>query len=104
MLSPAGSVTLYLPKRSTMPARACGTIRTVLTRVTTTKIRSRSATMPTTCMRLAFFRLFSVCGSGSELGDFVDVGGGAADLEHLDLGPDSDHVVVHVRAGAPDLP
>ena len=47
MFSPAGRLVLYFPKRSTMPARACGTIRTVLTSTatanSTTRINSTSA-------------------------------------------------------------
>jgi hypothetical protein len=39
---PAGSDALYLPNRSTIPARACGTIRTVLAMAAITKIASRA--------------------------------------------------------------
>ena len=41
---PAGRLALYFPKRSTMPARACGTIRTVLARTATAKTTSRMST------------------------------------------------------------
>src|SRR3954452_20291984 len=43
MLRPAGSVSLYFPNRSTMPARACGMIRTVLASSTMTKAKNRTA-------------------------------------------------------------
>ena len=43
MFRPAGSVCLYLPKRSTMPARACGMIRTVRASITITKMKIRAS-------------------------------------------------------------
>src|SRR5687767_9750725 len=93
-LRPAGSVPLYLPKRSTMPARACGTMRTVLASITMTN-SSNSASRMRNSMGTS---------SGVETRDGVDVGGGAPDLEHLDGLAGLDDDVLVVRRGGPDLP
>src|SRR5215213_7276070 len=93
MLSPAGSVPLYLPKRSTMPARACGTMRTVLA----------SRTMTNRSNRASGIRNSTGTSSGVETRDRVDIGGGASDLEHLDGLAGLDDEVLVVRRGRPDL-
>ena len=87
MLRPAGRVSLYLPKRSTMPARACGTIRTVLASRTTTKTTTSSEQDQQGCRHsvlLRVGRLGRTCGSGLEAGHRVDVGRRALDLQDLD--------------------
>src|SRR6476659_7027752 len=90
-LRPAGSVSLYFPKRSTMPARACGMIRTVLASRTTTKSRTTSANPSRngigTPLRPGGRKR---CGSWLEPADGVDVGGRALDGEHLDRLADGD--------------
>src|SRR6476661_7021521 len=90
MLRPAGSVCLYLPNRSTMPARACGTIRTVLASSTMTNSSTSASSTRKTVIGTS---------SGVESRDGVDVGGGAADLEHLDglAGGDGQRLVVGGR-------
>src|SRR6188472_3020029 len=101
MLRPAGSVSLYLPKRSTMPARACGMIRTVLTssRTTNSRIRTKSP------RRYGVTRGFlSVGGSRLEgLVHRVDEDGGALHGQHLHglAGLDGERLVV--GTGTPDL-
>jgi hypothetical protein len=45
MLRPADRVVRYLPNRSTMPARACGTIFTVIETTATASTASRIRTM-----------------------------------------------------------
>src|SRR6478609_134930 len=100
MLRPAGRVLRYLPKRSTTPARACGTIRTVLARSTTTKISSRASRIRITGGTSDSSSCF---GLAVELGDRVDVRRGTADLEHLDRGSGLDGEVLVVRRGAPGL-
>src|SRR4051812_17634981 len=81
-LRPAVRVSLYLPNRSTMPARACGTMRTVLlsTRTTNSKNRMRGTNR---------YGLTSVSWVGGpslvERGvRGMDVDGGALDGQHLD--------------------
>src|SRR5689334_20216139 len=97
-----------------MPARACGTIRTVLATTATAKITSRMSTISAAGMVsppcLAWFvvvRRRSVRppwpGLGAELGDRVDQGRGALDLEDVDLCADRDHVVLVIGPGGPDL-
>src|SRR3954451_13275462 len=78
MFRPAGSVSLYLPKRSTTPARACGMIRTVFASSTITKISSSASRIRIAVTGLSYLRR-----SLAELGDRVDVRRGAADLEDL---------------------
>src|ERR1051325_8884858 len=98
MLRPAGSVSLYLPKRSTIPARACGMIRTVRASITSTNRTTRISRAYTTSMAAP-----SLEGSGHQLADGVHVGRGAADREHLDRSPGGDGEGLVVRAGRPDL-
>src|SRR5687768_13354839 len=97
ILRPASRVCWYFPKRSTMPARACGTILTVLASMTMANSASRASTMS------AVMTLLRLWCSGFETVDGVDVGGGAADLEHLDglAGLDGERLVVGL--GAPDV-
>src|SRR5690349_13096579 len=101
MFRPAGSVSLYLPNRSTMPARACGMIRTVRASITTTNRTTRISRAYTTSM--AAPSLFGGPDSGHQLAHGVDVRRGAADREHLDRRPGRDREGLVVRAGRPDL-
>src|SRR5688572_15443398 len=98
-LRPASSVSWYLPKRSTTPARACGMIFTVFASSTTANNAS-SATITSTIMRGL---RFGGRPSGLESGDGVDVRRSASDLEHLDRLPRFDGQRVVVRLGRPDL-
>src|SRR5690606_2665309 len=102
MLRPAGSVCLYLPNRSTLPARSCGTMRTVFASTTTTKTRSRASRTKQNSIGPPF-RLGLGGKSGVETRDRVDQRGGAADLQHLHglAGRDGGGLVVGRRA--PDL-
>src|SRR5918995_5250787 len=101
MLSPAGSVPLYLPKRSTMPARACGTMRTVFASSTMTNRTSSANKIRAISMDVSF--VGRTCGSGLEPGDGVHNGGGAADRQHLDGLARLDAGGVVVRFGGPEL-
>src|SRR6478752_232078 len=97
MLRPAGSVALYLPKRSTMPARACGTIWTVFASSMITK-------MTTSNSRIRITRGTRLSLSFAELGDWMDVRRRAADLEDLHSGAGFDREVLVVRRCRPGLP
>src|SRR6476619_6676065 len=100
MLRPAGRVCLYLPKRSTMPARAWGTIRTVLASSTMTNRNSNASSINRAVMPSSFLQLGR---SRLEGRDRVDVRRGAPDLEDLDGLPRCDGEVLVVRRRRPDL-
>src|SRR4051812_42664357 len=108
MLRPAGSVSLYFPNRSTMPARACGMIRTVLASSTMTKAKNRTAIPSrygvTGCSQSGSGWLGVGGRSRLERGvDRVHVDGRTLHGEHLDgrAGLDGQRAVV--RDGRPDL-
>src|SRR3954447_9534419 len=114
MLRPAGSEPLYLPKRSTMPARACGTIRTVFASTTTTNSNNSSSRTRTAVICSSFPRtedpsllretgLVAPNPSGVEARNRMDVGGGALDLQHFDGLARFDHESLVVGAGGPLL-
>ena len=77
---------LYLPNRSTMPARACGTIRTVLASTVIDEQQQQGQDDQDGDGHRDLLR--GVGGlealASVELREGVDVGGGAADLEDLD--------------------
>src|SRR3954469_15418401 len=100
MLRPAGRDSLYLPKRSRMPARACGMIRTVRASMMTTNSTIRISRAYTTSMAAPSL---GGAGSGHQLADRMDVRRGAADREHLDRRPRGDRERVVVGTGRPDL-
>src|SRR5664279_524243 len=101
MFSPAGRVPLYLPNRSTIPARACGTMRTVLAS-TTAANSTINKNSTSTATGTVFPHSFS-CGASVQLGDLVHESGGAPDLEDVDLRARLDHGVLVVRSRGPDL-
>src|SRR5918993_4046371 len=72
-LRPAGSVSLYLPKRSTTPAYAWGTTRIALATTTTTNSSSRPSRI----------RIANVTPSRGGIEDGPDVCGRADDLDDL---------------------
>src|SRR3954465_6685438 len=98
--SPAGSVSLYFPKRSRIPARACGMIRTVRARSTTTNSTIRTRSAYTTVIERFPSRW---CGLRQDLAHGVDEGRCSADGEHLDGGAGWNGHGIVVRLGAPDL-
>src|SRR6188508_2301852 len=94
MLSPGESVTRYLPNRSTMPARACGMIRTVLaSRMTTKMTKTARMIKPVMVPPLPL-----LCGARSGA---ADVGRRAPDLDHLGAFTGLDLVELVVRGGGP---
>src|SRR4051794_20061450 len=96
MLRPADSVCLYLPNRSTIPARACGTMRTVLTSRITTNRKSRTSRISTISAPMGF-------SSGVDAWYRMDVRRGSADFQDLHSGPRFDGRVLVVGLGRPDL-
>src|SRR3954467_7350255 len=109
MFRPAGRLALYLPNRSKMPARACGTMRTVFARTANANTTSRTSTMSAAGMVTPLsLSLLPVCCDravllGVQLGDLVHDRHRAADLEDVDLGTRLDDVVV-VRPAGPHHP
>src|SRR5689334_19033016 len=85
--SPGVSVREYRPSRSTTPARACGTIRTVRQSVNSTNAATTSTTITATTTSLLF----------------VDERRRALDLRHLAPRPGLEHLIRHVRACRPLL-
>src|SRR3954464_10904013 len=96
MFRPAGRVSLYLPNRSTIPARACGMIRTVFASRMITNSSRIAARIRTT--------VTDVSSSFAELADGVDVRRRATDLEDLHGAARLDGDVLVVRRGRPGVP
>src|SRR6187200_2287832 len=104
-----------------MPARACGTIRTVFastaaakstisTNTTSTNIGTPSVSVVAVSLSCPTSGQAPGCRwacrpvhPSAELGHRVHEGGRALDLEDVDPGPDGNHLVLVVRAGRPDL-
>src|SRR3954447_12498047 len=107
MLRPAGRVCLYFPNPSPTPARACGTIRTVLASRVTTKRNSSTSRMSTISAPMDTPSDLSVGGrgpgSGLETRYRMDVRRGSADLQDLDGLARIDREGLVVRLGRPDL-
>src|SRR5215211_1869799 len=105
MFRPAGSVSLYLPKRSTMPARACGMIRTVRASSTTTNSTNRTM-IPIAYGVTAGSKRVAVggCSRVDRPVGRVDVDGRALHGQHVDGLPRLDGDGVVVGLGGPDLP
>src|SRR4051794_9103231 len=108
MLRPAGSVSLYFPNRSTIPARAWGTIRIVLASRGTTKRNSRTSRMSTISAPMGTPSALVVrrgrgANSGLDARYRMDVRRGSADLQDLDGAPRLDGERLVVRLGRPDL-
>src|SRR5680860_27665 len=104
MFSPGWRVFLYLPNRSTMPARACGTIRIVFASTRMTKTRNSANRMriaPPIGTPLSFC---SGAGpSGPESVDAQHVGRRTLDLYHVNGLADLDAVVLVVGLRGPFL-
>src|SRR3954453_9426965 len=86
--SPGSSVRWKRPRRSTTPARACGTIRTPAAETTSTKIRMTIRAMTPAVMGCSSFSYERR---------------GALDLDDLDAGARLEDAAVLERPGAPVL-
>src|SRR3954454_20941285 len=100
MLSPGDRVARYFPKRSTIPARACGTIRTVLA---STRIAKRTRTTKNANTNVMLLPLLGGSWSGPQLVSAEYVRRGALDRHDVDRGAFLDLVVLVVGARGPDL-
>src|SRR3954453_5393399 len=100
-LRPAGRLALYFPNRSTIPARACGTMRTVLASTATTKTTTRISTTSAGCMVSSF----SVPSTNLrvETRYLVHERCRALDLQYVDPRARFDDQVLVVRTGGPQL-
>src|SRR3954463_3494581 len=105
-----------------MPARACGTMRTVFASTaaakSTSSTNTTSTNIGTPSVSVVAVSLSCPTSSGpagcrwacrrlrrsAELRHGVHEGGRPLDLEDVDPGPDGDDLVLVVRAGRPDLP
>src|SRR3954454_3710306 len=100
-LRPGCSVARYLPNRSTIPARAWGTILTVLA---STRIAKSTSTMKNANRNGIWLPLVrESCGSGPQLVGAQDVRRRTLDRHDVDRRTGLDLVVLVVRLGRPDL-
>src|SRR5262245_36252812 len=104
MFKPAGNVARYLPKRSTMPALACGTMRTDLNSTMAAKRTITPRTMSSAYMAQTLSdRTSATPYSADALRDWKHDGGRTIDFRNSDLLAGFDDRELVDRASRPNL-